>query len=242
VDQIKCELQASFGDDKFIAESAWTSSLDYQKKQSRTDQDVARVVQMLATARHSTPFESIIFRFWMRIPITIDRQLMTHRLQSASGMSGRYRTMPNDYLEPSDDINIITAKLPQERFVQLSNGTQIYGMDDMIERYFEVCESANNAYSQIIAIAKDSEKKNKITNAEFKRIREFYRGMLPQHNMTERVTTMNLRSFANFIKLRNSEHAQPEIKHLAELMLKEVKNKAKCPIAIEFLEKNKWEL
>lgn len=191
---------------------------------------------------NSTPFESVIFRFWMRIPIAIDRQLMTHRLQSASGMSGRYRTMPSDYLEPSDDINIITAKLPQDKFVQLANGTQIYGMDDIIGRYFEVCESANNAYSQIVAIAKDSEKKGTITNSEFKRIREFYRGMLPQHNMTERVTTMNLRSFANFIKLRNSEHAQPEIKYLARLMLQEVKNKAQCPIAIEFLEKNNWEL
>ena len=58
--------------------------------------------------------------------------------------------------------------------------------------------------------------------------------------MTERVTIINLRSFCNFMKLRNKPNAQPEIRYLAEQMLKEVKAKNVCPIAIEILEKNDW--
>ena len=97
-EQIKVELQDSFGSDRSIATAAWTSSLTYQAKQLRTDKEVQRVVTMIANEKHSTHFESVIFRFWMRLPIAVDRQLMTHRMQSPSGMSGRYRTMPSDYL------------------------------------------------------------------------------------------------------------------------------------------------
>jgi thymidylate synthase ThyX len=201
--QIKVELQETMGGDRSIAEAAWTSSLDYQKKQSRTDEDVKRVVEMLATARHSTPFESIILRFWIKMPIAIDRQFMTHRLQSASGMSGRYRTMPSEYLDIPDDVMDICNMIPTSGSYQLPDGKgTIYGMDDFVERYYQACEVANNSYSQMNLIAKDAEKLGHITNTQYKRFREFMRGMLPQHNMTERVSIMNLRAFSNFQKTR----------------------------------------
>jgi thymidylate synthase ThyX len=167
---------------------------------------------------------------------------MTHRIASHSGMSGRYRTMPKDYLNIPEDVENITKKVKLADIIELDNGNIIYGLDDILDRYYSVCEFANSSYSQIVDVLKDSEKNGTITNKEFKRLREFYRGMLPQHNMTERVTTMNLRSFANFQKLRNSEHAQPEIKLVAKLMLEQVKLNNSCPISIEWLEKNKWEL
>jgi thymidylate synthase ThyX len=53
---------------------------------------------------------------------------------------------------------------------------------------------------------------------------------------------MNLRSFANYQKLRNSEHAQPEIKTVAQLMLAEVEDKNMCPVAIHTLKEKHWEL
>lgn len=226
MNQIQVELQDSFGTDRTIAESAWTSSLDYQKKKSRTEEDVKRVVEMLADQSHGTPFESIVFRFWIKMPISSDRQFMTHRIQSANGASARYRTMPHEFQSVPSDVDGITSKLDP----------------NISYEYDQFCNMTNNWYQSIIKEFKQAEKDGKISNAEFKRVREFYRGILPQNNMTERVTTMNLRSFANFIKLRLSPHAQPEIRRVAELMLQEVKAKAKCPIAIEWLEKNGWEL
>lgn len=231
MNQIKVELQSFMGNDKDIASAAWTSSLTYQSKEKRTDEDVKRVVEMLANLKHSVPFESIIFRFWIKIPIAIDRQYMTHRLQSASGMSGRYRTMPNEYLEVPDELIAMEERLGHEM-----------AFDEHLQLYTNICDSANTYYQGIIKRLKEHEKNGKITNQEFKRAREFYRGMLPQHNMTERVSIINLRSFANFQKLRNSEHAQDEIKLVAELMLQEVKDKNVAPIAIEWLEKNGWNI
>lgn len=225
MNQIKVELQSFMGDDKSIADSAWTSSLDYQKKKTRTPEDVKRVVKMLAENKHSTPFESVVFRFWIKMPISTDRQFMTHRLQSASGMSGRYRTMPNEFQEAPDDVKEIMNKVQKL---------------DMIKEYNTICEHANWFYNDMLSDLKVDEKDGKITNNEYKRLREFFRGVLPQNNMTERVSIMNLRAFANFIKLRLSPHAQPEIREVARQMLEAVKKSNVCPTAIEELEKNGW--
>lgn len=230
--QLKVELQDFFGSDRAIAEAAWTSSFDYEKKKTRSNEDVERVVKMLAEHRHSTPFESVVFRFWIKMPIAIDRQFMTHRIQSANGLSGRYRTMPSEFQKVPEDVYNIFLK--------------VYGDHNLAAKheveYEELCREANNWYKNEVTFFREQEKDGAITNNEFKRVREFLRGVLPQHNMTERVSIMNLRAFSNFQKLRNSEHAQPEIKQVAQLMLDEVKKSNVAPIAIEWLEKNNWNI
>ncbi len=233
--QIKVELQSVFGNDREIANSAWTSSLTLQSKQKRSDEDVKKIVTMLAEQKHSTPFESVIFKFWIKLNIVTDRQLMTHRIASHNGMSGRYRTMPSEYLEVPQDVESIVQKLQGLTYPNPTNTAfQLEG------EYYRICEEANNFYSCAMTALKLREKDGSISNKEYKRLREFFRGVLPQNNMTERVTIMNLRSFANFQRLRNSEHAQPEIQQVAKLMLEEVKKSNVCPIAIECLEKNGW--
>lgn len=227
MNQIKVELQEWMGSDRSIAESAWTSSLDYQKKQSRTDSDVERVVKMLANNKHATPFESVVLKFWIQMPIQTDRQHMTHRIGSHNGMSGRYRTMPSEYLQIPEDILTI-----------LSDS----GLDGYVLDYHFLCDQANNWYTDFMTEIKSKEKNGDLENPHYKRLREFFRGVLPQNNMTERVTIFNLRSFANYQKLRNSQHAQPEIQEVARLMLEEVRKKGIAPIAIEWLEKNEWNL
>lgn len=225
--EIHVELQAVYGTDREIAASAWTSSTEHQNKKLKTDEDVARVVNMLADLKHSTPFESVIFRFWIKLNIASDRQLMTHRLQSASGMSSRYRTMPNEWQHMSSDVQEILDKA-------FTPGTG--------REYDALCKQANDFYQNSLKHLKQKEKEGIITNAEYKRAREFLRGTLPQNNLTERTTVINLRSFANFVKLRLSEHAQPEIRYIAHLMLEAVKASGQCPIAISALERNNWQI
>jgi thymidylate synthase (FAD) len=224
--QIKVELQEFMGTDRSIAEAAWTSSLTYQGKEKRTEEDVSRVIKLLAEQKHSTPFESVVMRFWIKMPIQTDRQHMTHRIGSHSGLSGRYRTMPSDYLSVPDDVRSIASVVNSS----------------IVEQYETLCSHTNNFYSDALKQLKLAEQASIITNAEYKRAREFFRGVLPQNNMTERVTIFNLRSFVNYQKLRNSPHAQPEIQKVARLMLEEVKNKNVAPLAISWLEQNNWEL
>ena len=223
--QIQVELQEWMGSDRAIAESAWTSSTLQSAKSVKTDADVARIVNMLATERHRVPFESVVLRFWSSIPIFTDRQIMTHRWASHNGMSGRYRTMPLDYYY---------LPLPLNSILERS------GVD--LDLYDRVCREANNAYSSCISKLKESKGSSLISEAEFKRARELVRGMLPQSNMTERTTTINLRSFANMVCQRTAEYAQPEIRHQVSLMKDTLIQKEVCPIACRALEAIGWDL
>lgn len=224
--QILVELQESMGNDLAIAKAAWTSSLSLDLQELKTDQDVERIVNMLADKKHSVPFESVVFRFWIRMPIQTDRQHMTHRIASHSGLSGRYRTMPNDWLHVPDDVIDILSK---------------FNAEEVIGKACEsMCSQANTAYQAMLSITKINRDNGTITPDEYKRVREYVRGILPLNNMTERVTIINLRSFANYYKLRSELDAQPEIQQVANSMFTEIVNKNICPIAIKALEVNNW--
>jgi len=226
--QIQVELQDFMGGDRAIAEAAWTSSKDNQNRTNRPEEDVARVVNMLADYKHSVPFESVIFRFWIRMPIAVDRQFMTHRIGSHSGMSGRYRTMPSEFLDVPKDVYNILSKVPSG--------------DKRGVEYSSLSLAANMWYQETTTKLRKDRDSGLITADEFKRVREFFRGVLPQHNMTERVSLMNLRSWANFYKLRSKPDAQPEIQVVANLMHEEIIKHNVCPIALEALERNSWSI
>ena len=57
-----------------------------------------------------------------------------------------------------------------------------------------------------------------------KRAKESARFFKTYNSQIQSDVMLNLRSFANFIKLRNSEHAQKEIREIAQEMLKLVQN------------------
>lgn len=231
--KILVELQEYMGSDASIANAAWTSTYDKNKRDVRYD-DIDKIkdlVPKLIKENHGTPIESVVFRFWIRMPIFVDRQHMTHRIASHNGLSGRYRTMPDDWYSLPEDVLNILSKINNGNFAQSFKND-----------YDEICLKANKQYKFQLDILKKSEKRKEITNFEFKRCREILRGQLPQAGMIERTTIMNLRSFANYIKQRLSKHAQPEIQEVARLMLEEVENKKICPIAIDTLKKIKWNL
>jgi thymidylate synthase ThyX len=133
--------------------------------------------------------------------------------------------MPAEFQAVPQDVIDILNKFPENHAA---------------DEYQAICKSANDWYQTVVASFKTIEAEQSISNPEMKRLREFFRGVLPQNNMTERVTTMNLRSFANYQKLRNSEHAQPEIRQVAKLMLEAVKASGVAPIALAALEANGW--
>jgi thymidylate synthase (FAD) len=232
--KILVELQEYMGSDLSIANAAWTSTYDKEKREDKYDDEekIAKLVERLIFEGHGTPIESVIFRFWIRMPIFTDRQHMTHRIASHNGLSGRYRTMPLDwYSLPQDVVDIFDKAV----------GKKDYGL--FIKKEFDdVCKIAVENYKMQLSILKNAEKNGKISNTEFKRAREIIRAQLPIAGMVERTTIMNLRSFANYQKQRNSDNAQPEIRQVAQLMLEEVKKAGIAPVAIQTLEKVGWRI
>jgi len=226
--KILVELQESMGSDASIANSAWTSTYDKDKREDKYDdkEKVEKLVRMLARSGHSTPFESVVFRFWIRMPIFTDRQHMTHRLQSSSGLSGRYRTLPSDFYELPDDVKGILEKTDNNSWIQYA--------------YHNALQKSWDHYESSLDILKKACDDNNISNPEYKRCREVLRGVLGTSFMVERVSIFNLRSFANYMKLRKSEHAQAEIRCVAEQMYQCVKKAEVCPVALEELENKGW--
>ncbi|NDG19387.1 MAG: FAD-dependent thymidylate synthase [Betaproteobacteria bacterium] len=161
--QILVELQETMGSDLSIANAAWTSTYDKSKREEKyldTDK-IESLVKRLIIDKHGTPVESVVFRFWIRMPIFVDRQHMTHRIASHNGLSGRYRTMPEDFYEIPNDVNEILNKC----------GSQYIAKD-----YSDICLNANSSYRNAINELKKCEKNGIITNEEFKRAREILRG------------------------------------------------------------------
>lgn len=233
--KILVELQEHMGSDASIANAAWTSTYDKDRREDKYDdtEKVAAIVPRLITDGHGTPIESVIMRFWIRMPIMTDRQHMTHRIASHNGLSGRYRTLPDDWFSmPQDVVDILNRLNPNPHGATPS----------MKINYDSICQQAYSFYNEQLRELKLQEKWGKITNAEFKRMREVIRGVLPVAGMIERTTIFNLRSFANYQRQRNSDHAQPEIRKVAELMLKEVKQAGVAPIAISTLESIGWRI
>lgn len=231
--KIIVELQESMGSDASIANAAWSSTYDKVIRDIKYDdrEKVEDLVPKLIRSNHGTPIESVIFRFWIRMPLYTDRQHMTHRIASHNGLSGRYRTVPDDwYSVPRDVVGIMDKAL--------GNG----GGEAFKKEYDDMCDASNDLYRNQISELKAAEKSEFITNAEYKRAREVLRGQLPQANMLERTTIMNLRSFANYMRQRLDAHAQPEIREVAEQMLAQVEAAGTCPVAIATLKEIGWKL
>lgn len=230
--KIEVELQEFMGSDASIANAAWTSTYNKERREDKYDDPakVAELVPRLIRDGHSVPLESVILRFWIRHPIFNDRQHMTHRIASHNGLSARYRTMPGDWFGLPEDVKHIAD------IINPGNGTR------MAMEYDAELAHQYSTYEKWVDYFKRAEREGIITNAAFKRARESVRGVLGTAFMVERTSILNLRSFANYQYLRNSDHAQKEIKSVAQQMLEEVKGAGVAPIAIRTLEEMGWKL
>lgn len=227
LDQIQVELQEWMGSDAAIANAAWTSTYNKERREGKYDdpEKVERIVRFCIESGHSVPVESVVLRFWIRWPVFADRQHMTHRIASHNGLSGRYRTLPSDYYTLRDDNLEVLRKA---------------GLSEAARNYDYLCERAHEEYSRWLRSLKEAQARGAITNAEYKSAREVLRGVLPTSFMVERTTIFNLGSFANYQRLRNSDHAQPEIRHAAKLMLAQALKANIAPVAFHALAKRGW--
>lgn len=156
---------------------------------------IPKLLNMLASEGHHTPFERGILHFLLHLDDKTHIHVLKHRISSANGESARYREIKHDnYLIPDD--------LP------------FYWQDKLKEH----SEQGNKLYHECLNAL--------VMNNGFtrKRAKEVSRYFKTQNSQLTLDFQINFRSFINFQKLRNSEHAQVEIKNLSEDMLQLVKN------------------
>jgi len=193
------ELLGYYGSDEVIACSAWTSTsreLD-DKKRMR----IPKLIDMLWSNGHETPFEKGVVHFLVNCDIASHIHLLKHRISSLNAESARYKELKEDKYYIPEDWNDVTC-------------SSWCGMDELGEKWSNVLEKytkyGNSLYHACLADLEPVLGR--------KRAKESARFFKTYNSQIQADIMFNMRSFANFIKLRNSEHAQVEIREIAQQM------------------------
>lgn len=153
------------------------------------------LINMLWSNGHETPFEKGIVHFLVNTDIATHIHLLKHRISSINAESARYKELKEDkYYIPYD--------WPIEWIDKLEDYT-----NQGLKLYHQCLDSLTKNYG-----------------VDRKRAKETARFFRSYNTQIEADIMFNMRSFANFIKLRDSEHAQKEIRDIAQQMVQAVKS------------------
>lgn len=207
------ELIGWYGGDAINACSAWTSTnreLTEEKKNR-----IPQLLKMLAENGHETPFEKSIVHFLVNTDIATHIHLLKHRISSLNAESARYKELKEDkYYLPEDWKGIeVTDNCHGFEFFH-SIDTELKDIDwlETLERYTQL---GNKLYHQCL---KDLE-----PALGRKRAKESARYFKTYNSQIQADVMFNWRSFVNLQRLRNSNHAQKEVKDVTSEMLRLVK-------------------
>jgi thymidylate synthase (FAD) len=201
----KVELLGYYGNDEVIACSAWTST-----SRELTDDKKSRIPKLindLWSNGHETPFEKGVVHFLIDCDIASHIHLLKHRIASINAESARYKELKEDkYYLPEDWKNIESSQphilYDEDIYSDLNKWS------DILQRYTEM---GNRFYHKAL------EDLTPILGR--KRAKESARYFKTYNSQIQADVQFNMRSFANFLKLRNSEHAQKEIQAISNTML-----------------------
>ena len=188
------ELLGYYGSDEVIACSAWTSTSRELSEEKKAR--IPKLINMLWSEGHETPFEKGTVHFLVNCDIASHIHLLKHRIASINAESARYKELKEDkYYIPNDwDIQAIEWSTKLDLFTQEAN-----------KLYHQCLEDLTPILGR-------------------KRAKESARFFKTYNSQIQADVQFNMRSFANFLKLRNSEHAQVEIREIAQQMLELVKS------------------
>src|SRR5210317_1168574 len=200
------ELLGHYGSDEVIACSAWTSTsrkLDEKKRKI-----IPKLINMLWSEGHETPFEKGSVHFLVDCDIASHIHLLKHRISSLNAESARYKELKEDkYFLPEDWGDTTCTEViryPTKCGAKWTDILRVY------------TEYGNRLYHACLADLEPVLGR--------KRAKESARFFKTYNSQIQADIMFNMRSFANFIKLRNSEHAQLEIREIAQQMWDLVEN------------------
>lgn len=152
---------------------------------------IPKLLKFLADNDHGTPFEHSMLSFHIQGDIASHIHCLKHRTGvSINTESARYKEM-------RDDLYYIPEDWPSEWEDQTT----------------ESMESLHSHYHALLVLMDEK-------GYTRGRAKEISRYLLPYAHQLRWVMTFNFRSFIHFQKLRNSEHAQLEIREIAQEMLR----------------------
>lgn len=224
VDDGLVTLSDYMGSDLSVVNAARVS---FGKQKTELDDKDIKLIKYLALHKHMSPFRHVIFSFALEgISEVVCRQLYKHQVGCAytSGEFKESATTWNEisgrYVEFEPEFHI-----PKEFRKQHSSNKQASKEGEVIEQNM----LAQEIYNETIKTSYSNYKKL----LELGVCREQARMIMPISFKNSLVWTASLEATAHFIKLRDHEGAQLEIRNLARAIKKLID--PICPNAIEAL-------
>jgi thymidylate synthase (FAD) len=206
---------------KMMCDSAIVQAARVSYGQGLKDYEAdSKLINYLFKHKHTSPFEMVKFKFHVKAPIFVARQWFRHRMGNYNEISGRYSELDEEVYVP-DKVSS-QSKINK----QLSDNDDLLNSNDIVK------DLILNGYM----INKSSFKNYKDLMKEGV-ARETARINLPLSLFTEFYFCIDLHNLLNFIKLRNSENAQYEIKEYASAIESIIT--PLCPITMEAYNKHK---
>lgn len=258
--EIQVVLLDHWCSDRDIAEAAWVST--GKAGQERPDADVERVVgDQIVPQEHVTPLEAVWMKFYLHIPIFVERQLDKSRMSiqkqdmtiewqhgefgrlgiTQNELSLRYRTMRNTFYPLPEDI---AARLEMMDIPSRDDGDHLYDGEFIAAGYHDHLDNAMKYYEESVRRMNEQVKAGKLAQVEMKRIREVIRGVLGASFYTDMQLTLNLNALKVMADKRLEKgHAQPETQWTVSLMVQEMIEKKVAPIALQgLIAKGNWDI
>jgi len=188
-------LEKIMGDELDVVNNARVSFDGYSGELTERDKGL---INFLMRERHSSPFESIVFRFDVRAPLFVIREWQRHRVGSFNEESARYSVIKEDYYVPEPDYIRSQHGKPGAYYFEPIEDRDLVGVVMTLIESSQ--KSSFNIYNSLLdqGVAK-----------------EVARTVLPVGMYSRMKWTVNLRSLLNFLSLRNHKHAQREIRDFA---------------------------
>jgi len=187
------ELLGVYGSDKIHACSAWTST-----SRNLTKSKLARIdslIDMLMSEKHHTPFEKSALHFLVTTDIATHIHILKHRVGvSVNGESARYKELGVRKGKGTDKYY-----LPHDWHEDERESLRVHVLG---------CYAKYHATLERLVAQGHTRK----------RAKESARLYLPYATQITADVMFNFRSFLHFQVLRNSEHAQVEVREVAQRM------------------------
>lgn len=201
---LSVELTKFVGGDENHALSAWTSTSRDLNEEKRGR--IHKLIGRLFGFEHHTPFEKSYIEFDIRSDIATHIHFLKHRVGvSINTESARYKTLKD-----------IAFHIPED------------WPEAEKERLSRHCRKSFRKYLKTKARLERSLKNRGVSEKDaIKRAKETSRYYLPYSAMLRMNVAFNFRSFAHFQLLRNSPHAQVEVRRVAQMMLEQLEDTGK---------------
>ena len=197
-----------YGSDETHALSAWTSTSRDLNDEKRSR--IGKLLTMLAENSHGTPFEKSSQHFLVTTDIASHIHMIKHRIGvSFNGESARYKELGKKKDSDLDDKFYIPQDWAEDEQLLL------------VKHCLESNKKYHECFTRLVAQGVDK-----------KRAKESARFYLPYANQLTADVMFNFRSFMHFMGLRNSEHAQKEIRDISQQMLVLIEQTGQFPLSL----------